>query len=94
MPNVSRLGDVSTGHCYGSRPNDQASPNVFADNKAVHRQGDHWVTHCCGPPCHDSVLARGSSTVFVNGKQCARIGDPIACGDAIATGGPTVFAGG
>jgi uncharacterized Zn-binding protein involved in type VI secretion len=94
MPAVARLGDVCTGHgCFSSRPNDTASNDVFADNKPVHRQGDHWVTHCCGPACHDSVLAQGSSTVYVNGKQMGRIGDPVACGSTIQTGASTVFAG-
>ena len=32
------------------------------------------------PECHGSVLAAGSATVFVNGKQAGRIGDPVACG--------------
>lgn len=95
MPPVTRLGDVCTGHgCFGSRPNDQGSPNVFTNNIPTHRQSDHWVTHCCGPPCHDSNLAAGSSTVFVNNLQCARIGDPVACGSAVAQGSPNVFAGG
>jgi uncharacterized Zn-binding protein involved in type VI secretion len=32
--------------------------------------------------------------VFVNGKQLGRIGDPVACGSAIASGSGNVFAGG
>lgn len=95
MPAATRLGDECTGHgCFPPRPNDEASPNVFINGIAAHRQGDHWVTHCCGPSCHDSNLASGSSTVFVNGKQAARIGDPVACGSAIAQGSPNVFIGG
>lgn len=94
MPPVVRLGDASAGHCFPPRGNDQASPNVFANTIPVHRQGDHWPSHCCGPVCHDGNLASGSSTVFVNGKQIARSGDPITCGDAASAHSPNVYAGG
>lgn len=91
MPAVSRLGDLCTGHIpCPPRPNNQASPDVFADGIAVHRQGDSYEVHCL----HSSVLASGSSTVYVNGKQISRIGDPVACGSKVQTGSPTVFAGG
>ena len=101
MPIISVLGDSCSSHnCFPNRPNDQASPNVFAGGIPVHRQSDHWTVHCCthsGIPhgCHDSVLASGSSTVYVNGLQCARIGDPIACGSTDAGPGvPSVIVGG
>jgi len=96
MPAVHRLGEVCSGHsCYPPRPNVQASPNVFAEGIAVHRQTDAWSSHGCpGKKPHSSVLALGSSTVYVNGLQCARIGDPVACGSNAAMGAMTVFAGG
>lgn len=96
MPGVARLGDKCTGHSgWPARVNDQASGSVFANNKGIHRQGDHWVTHCDPTPvCHDSTLSKGSSTVFVNNKQCGRIGDPVACGSTVAQGSGTVFVGG
>lgn len=94
MPAVARLGDKCTGHgAYPPRANDQASGNVFVNNIAVHRQGDHWPTHCAGPVCHDSTLSAGSGTVFVNNMPIGRIGDAVACGSAIAEGSDTVFAG-
>lgn len=95
MPAVHKLGQQCTGHgCYPPRPNVQASPNVYCEGIAIHRQGDMWGSHCCNASCHSSVLAQGSSTVYVNGKQCARIGDPVACGSYAAQGAGTVFAGG
>lgn len=95
MPAVARFGDTCTGHgCFPSRANDQASEDVFVNGLGAHRQGDHWQSHCCGPTCHDSTLAAGSSTVFVNGKPLGRIGDSVACGSAVASGSGTVFAGG
>ena len=46
MPGVAMLGDSCTGHgCYPSRANVQASPDVFCNGRAVHRQGDAWASH-------------------------------------------------
>ncbi len=95
MPAIHVLGGMCTGHaCYPPRPNLQASENVFAEGIAVHRQGDMWGPHACGSSVHTGVLAAGSSTVFVNGKPCARLGDPISCGSNTLDGVGTVFAGG
>lgn len=93
MPAVVRLTDICTGHgCWPSRPNDEASPNVFANNLGVHRIGDHWVTHCCDGDCHDSVQETGSPNVFANNIRIARIGDDVECGSHNQTGSPNVFA--
>ena len=94
MTNTARLGDLGSGHgCFPARVNDAGSPDVLTNGIPNHRQGDHWVTHCCGPVCHDSVLAAGSPTVFTNGLQQGRVGDPIADGSTIATGSPDTFTG-
>lgn len=93
MPAVTRLGDKCTGHqCWKPRGNSQASTDVFANSIGVHRQGDTWPPH---GPCkpHPGTLATGSATVFVNGKQCSRIGDPVSCGSTSAQGSSDVFAG-
>jgi len=91
---VTRLGDVCTGHgCFGSRPSSSASPNVFVNNIPAHRRTDAWSSHCCGIPCHGSVLAAGSATVYANNLDLGRIGDPVACGSSVATGSPNVYAG-
>jgi len=93
MPAVTRVGDECSGHdCYPPRVNDEGSPNVKVNNLSVHREGDHWTSHCCSS-CHDSTTAKGSSTVFINNKHVARIGDPIRCGSVIAQGSPDVFIG-
>lgn len=92
MPAVSRLGDLGSGHgCFPPRPSTGGSPDVFVNGIAVHRAGDPWDTHCCGSSCHDSSLAAGASTVNVNGAGMARIGDPVACGSAVAQGSSNVF---
>jgi uncharacterized Zn-binding protein involved in type VI secretion len=95
MPAVTRLGDKCSGHGgWPARVNDSASGDVFVNNIGVHRQDDHWVVHCDPHPvCHDSTLQSGSGTVFVNNKQCGRVGDPVACGSVVAEGSSNVFAG-
>ena len=100
MPAVCRLGDICTGHaCFPPRSNSSASENVFVNNRGWHRLGDGWDVHTCTHPSiphgsHDSVLASGSSSVYVNGQSAGRIGDNVACGSSVATGSPNVFAGG
>jgi uncharacterized Zn-binding protein involved in type VI secretion len=96
MPAVTRRGDACTGHgCWPPRPSTGGSPDVFANGIAVHRQSDAWAAHTCPaiPQTHASVLASGSATVFANGRQLGRIGDPVACGSSVAAGSPDVFAG-
>jgi uncharacterized Zn-binding protein involved in type VI secretion len=92
MPAVVRLGDLCTGHgCYPARPNIEASDTVFVNGLGAHRVDDAWAIHCCGD-CHDGLQETGSSTVYVNHKPVARIGDKITCGSYNATGSPNVFA--
>lgn len=94
MPAITRLGDACTGHgCFPPRANNAASEDVFVNGIGVHRQEDTWVTHCCGNSCHEGALSSGSSTVYVNGKQCGRVGDPVDCGSVVAQGSSNVFAG-
>lgn len=91
---VTRIGDECTGHgCFPPRVNDQGSSDVFINGIGAHRQGDHWVTHCCGDSCHDSAAAVGSSTVYINGIPAVRVGDLIGCGSAVAQGSSNVFFG-
>lgn len=97
MPAVCRLGDKSTQDPCGAPPraNNAASGNVFTNNKGTHRKGDSWELHACpNAGMHDATTSGGSSTVFVNGKPIARIGDAISCGSTIAEGSGNVFAGG
>ena len=94
MPAITRLGDPCTGHgCFPPRPSTSAATSVFVNGIAVHRVGDNWATHCCGPACHASVLAQGSGSVFAEGQAVGRIGDPVACGSAVAVGSGDVYCG-
>jgi len=93
MSAVARLTDQCSGHVpFPPRANVSASTDVFINNLGAHRVTDVWEVHCAGS-CHDSTLAEGSPTVFVNGLALGRVGDQIACGSTIASGSPDVFAG-
>jgi len=87
---VTRLGDLCTGHgpCP-PRPSNGASPNVYANDIAVHRHTDGWAVHCL----HGSTLSAGSGTVFANDLGVGRITDPVACGSTVQTGSPNIYAG-
>ena len=104
MPAVARFGDVtSTGHgCSATTTLAGPSTNVFCNTKGVERKGDplaaHTIPFTSGTPpvtvCipHAAVINVGSSTVFVNNKAIARVGDSADAG-AITTGSSNVFAG-
>ncbi len=96
MPAVTRKGDSCTGHgCFPARNSTQGSGDVFVNGIAVHRQGDSWASHGCAVcPPHGGALASGSASVYVNGQQIGRIGDPVSCGSRVAGGSGNVFAGG
>ena len=92
---VTRKGDADVIHC--SVPHRlQHSPDVFVNNIAVSRQGDLNTVHVLpGLPCpsHQAPIATGSTTVFINGKGCGRIGDSISACTSVAEGSDNVFAG-
>lgn len=96
MPAVTRIGDADAAHCSGMA-RAAGSPNVFANNKPVSRQGDVNTVHLLpGSPCpsHSAPIAAGSGTVKVNNKGCGRVGDGLSGCTAVAAGSPNVFAGG
>lgn len=96
MPGIVRVGDNCTGHsCYPPRAAVSGSRNVYVNGKYTHRQTDLWAVHCCGSPpsCHSGALVEGSGTVFVNGLQVARQGDPVSCGSKGMECSRNVFAG-
>jgi len=95
MPAVTRIGDADVAHCSGM-VRAQGSGNVFANGIPISRQGDNNTTHLLpGSPCpaHAAPIASGSSTVFVNGRGCGRVGDGISGCTSVAAGSSNVFAG-
>ena len=100
MPAVCRGDSVDADipHCSGMKRN-QRSDNVKVNGTGISRQDDHNTTHLKPPnipPCvpHTAPITTGSTTVFVNGKGCGRIGDTITGCTSVATGSSNVFAGG
>lgn len=65
------------------------APTVLIARLPAATVGDHCV--CTGPP--DAII-KGSSSVLINGKSAARMGDRTAHGGVIVAGAPTVFVGG
>ena len=98
MPAVCRGDsvDADVPHCSGMN-RDQRSDNVKVNGTGISRQGDNNTTHLLPPapcPSHAAPITTGSSTVFVNGKGCGRIGDAITACTSVASGSSNVFAGG
>jgi len=99
MPAVSRDGDdLNTGHVCDTitqldTPNQST---VFANGILVARRTDKTVVHRFPPfplcPNHIAQVNKGSSTVFVEGLEVARVEDSADLGEMIE-GSPTVFAG-
>lgn len=96
MPQVTRLGDVDTGHdlCPPS-PLVGASSNVFINGRGAGRVGDPYAPHgCIDHPPHVGTIASGSSTVSINGRPAGRVGDSVSCGGSVAQGSGNVRIGG
>lgn len=98
MPAVSRLGDMSTGHdCFPPTELIQTpvSKTFFNGIKAsVVDETCQHAPHSCGITTHEGVTrspSSGSSKTFIEGRPAVRIGDNIACGDAIAEGSTNSF---
>lgn len=93
MPAISRISDMTCGHCFFPVPVLKGSANVFVNGMAAAFIGSEFPPHKCNKSTHKGVLAKGSSSVFANGKAIGRIGDQLTCGDRLAEGSPTVFCG-
>ena len=95
MPAVTRIGDADVPHCSGMT-RAEGSPNVRVNSIPVSRQGDNNTSHLLPAavcPPHTAPIATGSTTVFINGKGCGRVGDAISGCTSVAAGSPNVFAG-
>ena len=95
MPAITRIGDADVSHCSGMT-RAQGSPNVRVNGIPISRQGDNNTSHLLpGVPCpsHSAPIAVGSTTIFINGKGCGRVGDAISGCTSVAQGSPNVFAG-
>lgn len=105
MPAVARGNGTDTVFSKtGSGPNcslpivtatDECSSDVFVEGDGVVREDDQIQNHSaagCSPDT--SVVTTFSSTVYINGKRVARIGDQYTGDNTITSGSSTVFIGG
>jgi uncharacterized Zn-binding protein involved in type VI secretion len=97
MPAVTRFGDADVDHCSGMTRSGKSS-DVFANGIGISRQTDNNTGHLRPPdlppcPSHAAPITTGSTTVFVNGLGCGRVGDPITACTSVAAGSGDVFAG-
>jgi uncharacterized Zn-binding protein involved in type VI secretion len=94
---------------FGGELSSDLGAHVFIDNRAAATQGSRAVARpphvapgtIVRPPSNDGVVRSGSGSVFIEGRQAARDGDPVdTCTDLpsgaasriVATG--RVFIGG
>jgi len=99
MPAVIRLGDLSAGHgCFPASALVETHIQKTFINKikpgCITGSGSKYITHCCGPDCHQTSQrfpSSGASKTYIEGILAARIGDPIACGDTCAEGSYNTF---
>ncbi|AXH70746.1 PAAR repeat-containing protein [Vibrio phage BONAISHI] len=94
---ASRGPEGTTGHgCWPPTIINGNASTVFINSMPAMKVGAPTIPHTCvvpKHPTHGSALVGGSGTVFVEKIPLGRIGDPIGCGEAIASGSSNVFAG-
>lgn len=81
--NAVRVNDMTSGHdCFPPQKIIGGSPNVFANERNVVRQGDKCQSHVCGMTSHHSYTEQkiGKRSVFVNGIPPTRLGDTMSLG--------------
>lgn len=98
MPAICRGNSVDADVTHCSTPLRSAlSPDVIVNGTGISRQGDnntpHLIPTAVPCPTHAAPIATGSTTVFINGKGCGRIGDAISGCTSVATGSANTFAG-
>jgi|TARA_R110000765_G_scaffold361147_1_gene451350 uncharacterized Zn-binding protein involved in type VI secretion len=98
VPAICRGNSVDADVTHCSTPLRSAlSPDVIVNGTGISRQGDNNTPHLIpiAVPCptHAAPIATGSTTVFINGKGCGRIGDAISGCTSVATGSANTFAG-
>ena len=98
MPAITRIGDKSTGHgCFPPTTmitTPVAKTYINGKFAGVVDSACKWSAHTCGNVTHNSdqrYPSSGASKTYIEGKLAARIGDPIACGDAIGQGSTNTF---
>lgn len=100
MPAIATEQNPSTGHdCFP--PTSAIGPystRTRINGKYIQLKGiTMYAPHTCGKTTHtpeQRKVIEGSSNITVEGKPVVRIGDLIACGDAVSKGSDNTFGGG
>lgn len=100
MPAIATEQNPSTGHdCFP--PTNAIGPystRTRINGKYIQLKGvTMYAAHTCNKTTHppeQRKVIEGSDTIKVEGIAVARIGDMIACGDAVAKGSDNTFGGG
>jgi uncharacterized Zn-binding protein involved in type VI secretion len=74
----------------------QGSANVYVNSIKWSCQGHLNTSHLLPPPpcpSHRAPIAKGSRSVFVNGRGAGRVGDNITGCTSVAAGSSNVFVG-
>jgi uncharacterized Zn-binding protein involved in type VI secretion len=99
MPSIALESKVSTGHdCFPPVPAvGPYTTKSFFNGLAIQlKDTTRYQPHTCGRTTHAGetrLVIQGSGTFFLEGKAVARIGDSIACGDAVSEGSSNSFIG-
>ena len=96
---ATRIGDEDVIHCNTPKRMEGAG-TVFVNGKPwslmSHKNDPHLKPNPNPPPeciTHSKPIAKGSSTVFVEGKGAGRVTDKILECTAVAQGSPDTFCG-
>jgi hypothetical protein len=99
MPAIALESKVSTGHdCFPPAAAEGPYTKKSFFNRSAVQLKDITIykEHTCGRTTHAGLtrlVIEGSETFFLEGKRVVRIGDGIACGDAVSEGSPDSFIG-
>lgn len=64
------------------------------NDRAALRVADTFLPHgCADHAAHPGKVKAGSSTVTINDRAAARVGDPIDCGSDVGAGSADVYIG-
>ncbi|MGI0116752.1 PAAR domain-containing protein [Zooshikella sp. RANM57] len=96
MPPAARVGDLHVCPMVTGVVPHVGGPVIGPPTGTVLIGGEpaavlEYMCECTGPP---DQIVMGSTTVMLNGKPAARMGDTTAHGGTIAIGCPTVLIGG
>ena len=101
MPGIARENDTCTTgdgcDTTTSLDGNDASQNVYANDRRVERKGDSTFTHLIGTTVcapHTDTIKSGSDNVYVNNKSVARMGDDVDVAGNITSASTNVFVNG